>query len=63
MTQSAREVSPLLWPVPRGTRSTPWSAASKSSEFLRQSRVVAEAWGKGGVETRYEESPARTISP
>jgi arylformamidase len=26
----------------------------ESSEFLRQSRVVAEAWGKGGAQTRYE---------
>ena len=32
----------------------PWSAAWSSSEFLRQSRVIAEAWSKGGAQTRYE---------
>ncbi len=42
-------------PRPRGACSTPWSAAWSSSEFLRQSRVIAEAWGKAGARTRYEE--------
>ena len=26
----------------------------ESSEFLRQSRVVADSWGKAGAQTRYE---------
>ena len=27
---------------------------AESSEFLRQSRVIADAWGKAGAQTRYE---------
>jgi arylformamidase len=28
--------------------------ALESSEFLRQSRVVADSWGKSGAQTRYD---------
>ena len=52
---SAREVSPVFWPAPKGR---PFDAAVgglESSEFLRQSRVIADAWGKAGAETRYQE--------
>jgi arylformamidase len=28
--------------------------ATESNEFLRQSRALADAWGKAGVLTRYE---------
>jgi len=28
--------------------------ALESSEFLRQSRTVADSWGKAGAQTRYE---------
>jgi arylformamidase len=31
--------------------------ALESSEFLRQSRIIAQAWGKAGVATRYEAVP------
>ena len=31
------------------------AGALESSEFLRQSRVIAKAWAKAGVHTRYEE--------
>ena len=31
----------------------PGSAADESSEFLRQSRIIADAWKKG-LATRYE---------
>jgi arylformamidase len=27
---------------------------AESSEFLRQSRIVADGWGKAGAQTRYE---------
>ena len=40
-----------------GTRSTRWSVAPSSSEFLRQSRKVVDDWRQRGVETRYEEVP------
>ncbi len=34
--------------------STPWSAARNPSEFLRQSKTVADGWRAKGAETRYE---------
>jgi arylformamidase len=49
---SARAASPLLWPPPR--KGCPVIAAvggEESSEFLRQSRVVAETWARAGLET------------
>jgi len=53
---SARATSPLFWPPPAAGRAFHAAAgALESGEFLRQSRVIAEAWGKAGVKTRYEE--------
>jgi arylformamidase len=51
----AREVSPLFWPPPRGRSFDAAAGELESSEFLRQSRVLAEHWSKGGARTRYEE--------
>jgi arylformamidase len=51
----ARAVSPLYWPAPRGFAFDAVAGALESSEFLRQSRALADAWGKAGVATRYEE--------
>ena len=48
---------------PPAARSTPWSAALESSEFLRQSKIIADAWRARGVATRYEEIAGTTISP
>jgi arylformamidase len=50
----ARRVSPLFWPAPKGRTFDAVAGALESSEFLRQSRTVAEQWGQAGVETRYE---------
>lgn len=50
----ARAASPLLWPAPRGRTLDAVVGALESREFLRQSRDMAEAWGKAGVTTRYE---------
>jgi arylformamidase len=52
--ESAREVSPLLWPAPKGRSFDAVVGGLESSEFLRQSRVIADAWAKDGAETRYE---------
>ncbi len=35
----------------------------ESSEFLRHSKTIADAWRAKGVETRYEAIPASIISP
>jgi arylformamidase len=49
----ARSVSPLFWPAPQGTTLDAAVGALESSEFLRQSRSIVDAWGKAGVATRY----------
>ena len=48
-------ISPLYWPVAAGRVFDAVVGAEESSEFLRQSRSIADGWRKGGVETRYEE--------
>ena len=50
--QSARAASPLLWPPPpKGRTLVAAVGGDESSEFLRQSRVIAEAWARAGLKT------------
>jgi arylformamidase len=51
----ARRVSPLYWKVPAGRTFDAAVGALESSEFLRQSKIIAEGWGARGVATRYQE--------
>ena len=52
----AWRVSPLFWEIPAGARTLEaWVGGNESSEFLRQSRAIADAWGKKGVAARYVE--------
>jgi arylformamidase len=51
---SAQAASPLFWPPPNGLTFDAVVGGTESSEFLRQSRIIAESWGKAGVATRYE---------
>lgn len=51
----ARRVSPLFWKMPAGRTLDAVVGSLESSEFLRQSRIIAEGWGTRGVATRYEE--------
>jgi arylformamidase len=51
---SAHAVSPLYWPAPRGCVFDVVVGGAESSEFLRQSRVLAEDWRQRGVVTRFE---------
>jgi arylformamidase len=53
--EEARQLSPALWHAPTGLILDALVGALESSEFLRQSRLIADAWGKAGVATRYEE--------
>src|SRR5262249_23173240 len=55
--EEARRVSPLYWTAPSGRTFDAVVGALESNEFLRQSRIVADAWGKAGVATRYEAVP------
>ena len=51
----ARRVSPLYWNVPAGRSLDAVVGALESSEFLRQSRTIAETWRQKNASTRYEE--------
>ncbi len=54
--QEARRVSPLFWDVPKTARFLDaWVGGKESSEFLRQSRAIADKWKNRGVATRYKE--------
>jgi arylformamidase len=56
-TSSARVVSPAYWPVPDGVQFEAWVGGDESSEFLRQSRLIAERWAAAGARTRFETMP------
>ena len=51
----AQKISPASWPAPRGCVLDAVVGARESNEFLRQSRLIVDVWGKAGVATRYEE--------
>lgn len=53
-TEAAR-LSPLHWPLPGKRRLDAWVGSAESAEYLRQSRRVAETWGRQGAETAYRE--------
>jgi arylformamidase len=60
--REAAALSPIHWPAPNG--STPGGTvldcivgADETSEFVRQSRDMADLWGGKGVETRFEALP------
>jgi arylformamidase len=55
--EEARRLSPLFWPVAAGRVLDAVVGGAESSEFLRQSRIIVEAWRQGRAETRYEEIP------
>jgi arylformamidase len=53
--EEARRVSPVLWRPPSGLMLDALVGGLESSEFLRQSRLIVDVWGKAGVATHYEE--------
>lgn len=60
--REAAALSPIHWPVPNG--STPGGTVldcivggDETSEFIRQSRDMANLWATKGVETRFEALP------
>lgn len=53
--KSAHDVSPLYWRVPPGRILDAVVGGVESSEFLRQSKTIAQAWRQGMAQTRYEE--------
>ena len=55
--EEARRLSPLEWAPPTHGRLVAVVGGAESGEFLRQSRTLAEQWGKAGLSTRYHEVP------
>jgi arylformamidase len=53
---SAKASSPLFWPAPKGRVFDAVVGGIESPEFLRQSKIIADAWAKDN-ETRYEAVP------
>jgi len=52
---AARNVSPLFWPITATRVFDAVVGGLESSEFKRQSRIIAQGWWQRGVQTRYEE--------
>jgi arylformamidase len=50
----AKRLSPSLWPAPAGRRLDAVVGGAESDEFLRQSHLIVDTWGKAGVATRYD---------
>jgi arylformamidase len=55
--EEARRVSPVHWPVAPGRVLDAVVGGLESNEFLRQSRIIVDAWKAALAETRYEEVP------
>jgi arylformamidase len=56
--ETARTASPRFWSAPPGGRTFVAAVgANESSEFLRQSRDMAEHWGHDGMRAAYVEIP------
>jgi arylformamidase len=54
---AAKAMSPAFWPVPKTVVFEAWVGGDESSEYLRQSRLVAERWSKAGAAARAEIIP------
>jgi arylformamidase len=55
--KSAKAVSPLTWKLPPQRSLDAVVGGEESSEFLRQSKIIAEDWAKKGAVTRYQAVP------
>ncbi len=55
--EDARELSPLLWPVPPGRLLDVTVGDLESGAFKSQSRAMADTWRQAKVETSYKEFP------
>ena len=53
----ARRLSPAEWPAPAGAVLDCVVGGDESAEFLRQSRDMAERWGRHGARTRFDPLP------
>ena len=53
--EEARRVSPLFWPLASARAFDAVVGGLESSEFKRQSQIIAQVWRQGRAQTRYEE--------
>jgi len=51
-TEAALAMSPTFWALPSGITLEAWVGGAESSEFLRQSRLVAVRWSAAGATAR-----------
>ena len=58
----AERISPILWTVPPGRALDAAVGDLESSEFKRQSRAMADTWGKAKADTRYAELPGNRFT-
>ncbi len=52
---TARDVSPVFWPVQSGRIFDAVVGGLESNEFKRQSLMIAQTWQQAGAQTRYQE--------
>ena len=52
--KEAIDASPVTLPAPVGTHLTAAVGGGESNEFIRQSRVIADLWQRGGVDTELD---------
>jgi acetyl esterase/lipase len=55
--EEAARMSPLRWRAPQEGHMVAVVGGAESSEFLRQSRAIADLWGNSGVTAEYHEVP------
>jgi arylformamidase len=53
--EDVRGVSPVFWPIAPDRVFDAVVGGLESSEFKRQSKIIADAWRRAGIPTRYEE--------
>lgn len=49
--KSARQASPLFWPIASGRTLEAWCGARESDEFRRQNRIICDTWARSNVNT------------
>jgi arylformamidase len=54
---AARRASPLFWPAPSHGSLDAMVGGDESAEYHRQSRMIVDAWGHAGIDTRFAEVP------
>ena len=54
---SAKAMSPAYWPAPQGAIFEAFVGGEESSEFLRQSHLIVDRWGKEGATTLFSAIP------